>query len=141
MRRCGVPGLETGDGPGEIERGAESRCLEDGASAELPAGDPAWEAEVVADHRAGAGLSAERLGLEDQRVEALRGAVDGRPQPGRAGTDDRKVEHRRRDVDGDAERRGELSVAGIGESRGSHHLHQGLPALPPGPPRDRRSDR
>ena len=36
----GCPWLQIGDSPGEIELSAESRCLENGASAELPAGDP-----------------------------------------------------------------------------------------------------
>ena len=122
-----APGCEAGDAAGEVERGAEPRRLEHGPPAELAAGDAAREAEVVADHRARAGLPAERLALEHQRGQAFRGAVDGGAQPGRTGADDGQVEHRRLDVDGDAEGGGELAVGGIGEDRRAHHLDEGVP--------------
>ena len=67
-RRCGrtcgspsSPGVERGDLPAGEEPGAEPDRLVAGALGQPHAGDAAREAEVVADHRAGAGLAADRL--------------------------------------------------------------------------------
>src|SRR4029079_6398605 len=48
-------------------------------------------AEVVLDPRGGAGLAADGDAVEGDGEEALRGAVDGRRQACRAGTDDEEV--------------------------------------------------
>ncbi|MCW2831374.1 MAG: response regulator, partial [Aeromicrobium sp.] len=56
------------------------------------AGDAARKAEVVADHRARAGLAADRLRLEHDGAEALAGAVDRGGEAGRSRPDDRQVD-------------------------------------------------
>ncbi len=86
------PGLERGDLPAGEELHAEADRLVAGALGQPHAGDPAREAEVVADHRARAGLPADRLGLEHDRGEALAGAVHRGGEAGRAGADDRQVD-------------------------------------------------
>ena len=55
-----------------------------GALRELGAADAAREAEVVADQRARARLAADRLALDDERAQPLRGGVDGGGEAGRA---------------------------------------------------------
>ena len=54
------------------------------AARELVARHAGREAEVVLDPRRRAGLAAGRLALDDDRAQALRRAVDGRREPGRA---------------------------------------------------------
>jgi hypothetical protein len=49
-----------------------------------------WD-EVIADQRAGPGLTAERLPLDQDRVKPLRGSIHGGREPGRAGPHDRGV--------------------------------------------------
>src|SRR4051794_13212154 len=61
----------------EDELRSKKQGLLPGTKGEFTAADPTLEAEVVADHRAGSGLAADRLWLDDQRAEAFRGAVDG----------------------------------------------------------------
>ena len=94
MRLLGAPGVDRGDRPAGEEAGAEPDGLVAGSLGEPHAGDAAREAEVVADHRAGAGLAADSLGLQHDRGQSLGGAVDGGREPGRAGTDDRQVDDR-----------------------------------------------
>ena len=72
--------------------GAEAERLVAGALRQPHPGDAAGEAEVVADHRAGAGLAADRLGLQDDDREPFGGSVDRRRQPGRPAADDREVD-------------------------------------------------
>src|SRR5439155_7352852 len=59
---------------------------------QLAAAHAAVEAEVVADQRARAGLTADRGVLDRQRSKSLRGGVDGRGKAGRAGPDDHDIE-------------------------------------------------
>ena len=58
---------------------------------ELGAADPAREAEVVADERAGARLSSDRLALDDHGAQPLGRGVHRRREPGRTGADDREI--------------------------------------------------
>ena len=66
---------------------AELARLRDRAARQLDAADPGREAEVVLDPARGAGLAAQRRALDDERVEALRGAVDRGAEAGRAAAD------------------------------------------------------
>ncbi len=59
---------------------------------------PAWEAEVVADQRAGPGLSPDPALVDDERAQALGGAVDRRGQACRPGPHDDDVEVARVEV-------------------------------------------
>src|SRR3954451_19473744 len=67
-------------------RGRRSRAefpgLRDGAAGQVRARDASGKAEVVLDAPREAGLSTEDAALDDERVESLRRAVDGRAQPG-----------------------------------------------------------
>src|SRR6266568_3563095 len=58
---------------------------------ELRPGHAVGEAEVVLDPGALPGLAADRLALDQHRVQALGRAVDGRAQPGRSAADDDQV--------------------------------------------------
>jgi hypothetical protein len=49
------------------------------------------EAEVVADHRAGTGLTADRPRLEDQGVQTLGSTVDRRCETSRSGAEHNQV--------------------------------------------------
>jgi hypothetical protein len=60
---------------GEQEPGTEDPGLLEAPLAELGPAQPAREAQVVADQRAGPGLAADRGPLDDQRAQAFRGAV------------------------------------------------------------------
>src|SRR6185312_13906834 len=59
---------------------------------ELGAADPAGEPEVVADQRAGPGLPADRLLLDDQGGQALGRPVHRGREAGRTAADDEYVE-------------------------------------------------
>ena len=76
----------------EQERRTEDPCLLVRALRELGAAQPPRESEVVADPRARSRLPADRLALDDQRVQALRRRVDGGREPRRPGSDDHHVE-------------------------------------------------
>src|SRR5439155_3432220 len=93
---------------GAVRRGQarpELARLRDGAAGELRAADAAREAEVVLDPPRRARLAAERRALQDQGVEPLRGAVDGRAQPAWARADNEQVDLlARRELAPDAER-------------------------------------
>ena len=113
-----------------VLRPERPRLLE-GAVGEVGAADPAREAGVVADQRAGAGLAADRLLLDDQGGEPLRGGVDGRGEAGRPGAHDHDVVHvvgRRRPRQ--AEGVGDLEVGRVHQRRrrggeGEHDHRQG----------------
>ena len=76
------------------------------------AADPGREAEVVLDPPRGPGLAAEHGALDDQRVEALGGAVDGGAEAGRAAADDQQVDLLARlQLEPDPQRPRELAVA------------------------------
>ena len=85
VRLVALADLQRGDRPPGVEAGAEQQGLAAGALGELHARDAAREAEVVADHRGGAGLPADGLGLHDDRAQALAGPVDRGRQARRAG--------------------------------------------------------
>ncbi len=83
---------EAGGGPPGEEAGAEAQRLAAGALGQAHAGDAAREAEVVADHRAGAGLAPDGLGLETDRGEALARGVHAGREAGRPGAHDDEVD-------------------------------------------------
>ena len=87
---------QLGDLPAGEELRAEPDRLVAGALGQPHAGDAAREAQVVADHRAGAGLAADRLGLEHDDRQPFGRAVDRRRQAGRPGADDRTGRRPRR---------------------------------------------
>ena len=80
------------DLPAREEPGAEADGLRPRPLRQPHPGDAAGEPEVVADHRARAGLAADGLGLEHDRAEALAGRVDRGGQAGRPGADHRDVD-------------------------------------------------
>ncbi len=86
------PRLERDDRPAGEEAGAEADRLVAGALGQPHPGDAAGEAEVVADHGAGAGLAADRLALDGDGGEPLAGGVHAGGEPGRAGADDHQVD-------------------------------------------------
>ena len=63
-----------------------------GLLGQLGAADALGEARVVADHRAGPGLAADGLVLDDHGPQAFGGRVDRGGEPGRARADYRHVE-------------------------------------------------
>ena len=73
---------------------------------QVATGDACRETEVVLDPGALAGLAPDRLLLDDHGAQALRGAVDGRPEPGRPAPDDDEV------VEGERRRRRKSESAG-----------------------------
>ena len=87
---CASPASMRVIGARHQDLGSEPPRLLQRAARELVAGDARREAEVVLDPRRRAGLAAGRLALDDDRAEALRGAVDRRREPRRPGADDRR---------------------------------------------------
>ena len=83
--------VESLDRARDEDLGAEPARLLERASRELVPGDAGGEAEVVLDLRGGARLAAGRLPLDDDRAQALRGAVDRGRQSRRAAADDHRV--------------------------------------------------
>ena len=79
------------DRAGDEDLGAQSPRLVERLAREVVAGDAGREAEVVLDAGRGAGLAAGRLALDGDDPKSLRGAVDRRGEPGRAGPDDDDV--------------------------------------------------
>jgi hypothetical protein len=75
----------------EDEVRAEDGGLAERSHRELLAADSPREAEVVADHRGRAGLTARSLALDHDRLEALGRRGDRRGEPRRPRTDDREV--------------------------------------------------
>ncbi len=105
-------GLERRGAVGRRRAGAELARLGDRAAGQLGAADPRREAEVVLDPPRGAGLAAEHGALDDQRVEALRGAVDRGAEAGRPAADDEQVDLLALlELEPDPERPRELPVA------------------------------
>ena len=113
-----VAGLERLGAVGRRRAGAELARLGDRAAGQLGAADPGREAEVVLDPARGAGLAAEHGALDEQRVEALRGAVDGGAEAGRAAADDQQVDLLAlAQLEADPQRPRELAVARAGAAR------------------------
>ncbi len=88
--------------------GAEPPRLVGRAAREVRAAEAGGKAEVVLDPARLAGLTAGRLALDHDRLQALRGAVDGRGETGGAAADDDEVVVVLRRRAGDAEALGEL---------------------------------
>ena len=108
-----VEGRRRGD-VGELA--AEGPGLLVGPLGELGPRDPAGEAEVVADQRAGAGLAPDGAAFDDERAQPLGRGVDGGGQSRGPGAHDDDVERRVVvDVDDQAVRGGELGVGGVDE--------------------------
>ena len=112
---------DAGRRPAGEEAGAEPQRLPAGALRQAHAGDAAREAEVVADHRAGAGLAADGLGLEADGGQALARGVHAGGQPGRARADHDEVDDL---VD--------VDVVGSAVELVGQRPHVGAVAAPPG---------
>ena len=82
---------------------------------QLAARHPVRKAQVVLDPRALAGLAAGRGAFDEHRAQTLGGAVDGRGQAGGAAADDDQVVEVLRQRGGQAQRVGQLGVAGFDE--------------------------
>ena len=96
------------------ERGAEGPGLPPGLLRQPGAADALGEAGVVADHRAGPGLAADGLMLDDHGPQAFGGRADRGGEPGRARADHRHIEDLPgRDRCHDAEGVGDLGVGGV----------------------------
>ena len=86
---------------------------------------PRRKAEVVLDPARRAGLAAERGALDQERVEALGGAVDRGAQAGRAAADDEQVDRfARRELQTDAKRARDVAVGGIAELESTGQPHE-----------------
>ena len=83
--------VDAGDRAGDEDLGPEPVRLLERPLRELVPGDARREAEIVLDPRGRAGLSAGRLALDHDRLEALGRSVHGRGQPRGAGADDHGV--------------------------------------------------
>ena len=84
---------------------AELARLYHRAAGQLGAADAGRKAEVVLDPARLAGLATEAVAVDEQRVEALGGAVDGGAEPSRAGADNEQVDLlARRELAADSER-------------------------------------
>ncbi len=124
--------LQAGHLPRGEDLGAELRRLPPGPLGELPAGHAVGEAEVVLDAGALAGLAAGRRPLHQHRAQALRGAVHGRTEPGRAAADHHQVVEVGRRRGRQTHTGGQLGCLGFhqrGPVRRDHH-RQPLPVLP-----------
>ncbi len=75
----------------EKELRTEAVRLQEGPLGEFVAAEAGGEAEIVFDLRAGACLSAGRVGLDDQRAQALGGSIDACGESCRTGPDDDHV--------------------------------------------------
>ena len=100
----------------DVDAGAELLRLDDGSAGQLRAGDPRGEAQVVLDPGRGPRLAARRHRIQHDGGQALRGAVDGGGQPGRAGADDDQVagDRARARVE-QADAAGQLGVARVAQ--------------------------
>src|SRR5215207_7635729 len=74
---------------------AEASRLRHRPSCQISAAETGREAEVVLDPRAHPGLTARRLPFDEEGVQTLRGAVDGRGQAGRAAADNHQIVERK----------------------------------------------
>src|SRR5829696_9975844 len=70
---------------------AKASRLRHRPSCQIGAAETGREAEVVLDPRAHPGLTAWRLPFDEDGVQTLRGAVDGRGQPSRTAADDYQI--------------------------------------------------
>ena len=95
--------------------GAEEDGLIEGTSRQLGTADPAGEAEVVADHRAGAGLPAHRRGLDERCAQSLRLGIHRRREAGGSAADDDEVVDPGSRAGACPQRTGELDVRGVDE--------------------------
>ena len=109
---CRVRRVDPLDPAGDEDLGAEPARLLQRAPGELVAGDAVGEAEVVLDPRRRAGLAAGRLALDDDRAQALRGAVHGGREPGGPGADDDRVVLRVLGLRAELEQLGDAAVPG-----------------------------
>ena len=109
----------------EGELGAEDPRLLVGALGQPAAADAARKAEVVADQRARGRLPADPAVVDDQRPEALRGAVDRRREAGRPGADDDDVELAPLGVDRGAGGARQLQLGRVGENGAVREDDQG----------------
>ena len=76
---------------GDLRARAEEPRLLVGPLGELPAAEPAWKAEIVADQRARARLTTDPARVEDGRPQPFRGGVDRGSQPCGACADDDEI--------------------------------------------------
>ena len=94
---------------------------------QLAAGDAGGEAEVVLDPRRGAGLPAERDGVDRLGVEPFRGTVERGGQARRAAAHDHEVAHRGcGSARAEAEHRRDLRVGGVAQHHVAVDQHRGL---------------
>ena len=84
-------GLQPGGPPEEVNSAPNDPGLLEGPEGQVVAADAPREPRVVADERARARLAADRLALDDQGRQPLRGAVHGRCQASGTGADDHDV--------------------------------------------------
>ena len=84
-------GIDARDRPGHDDFGAEPPRLLQRPGRQLVPGHARWEAEVVLDPRRRTRLPAGRLPFDDDRVQSLRGPIDGGSKPRRAAADDHRV--------------------------------------------------
>ena len=98
---------------GGEELDAVALRLLDHAFSELGAADALREAGIVVDTLGGASLSPQRALLDDQGVDALTSAVDGRRQAGRTPADDDQVIERALRLEAKPQLLGQLIVAGL----------------------------
>ena len=90
----GFPGrgvLDVGDRAARVELCPEPQRLNAGALRQPHPRNAAREPQIVADHRTGSGLAADRLRLDDDGVQSLGRRVHRRRQPGRTCADDHHV--------------------------------------------------
>ena len=116
------------DRPGHEDLGAEPARLLQRSARQLVARHARREAEVVLDARGRAGLAAGRLALDDDRAQALRCAVDGRGQAGRAGAHDHRVVLRGGGLGAEAEQLGHPAQRAV--ARRSCRRRRESPASP-----------
>ncbi len=121
--------LERADLLDREQLGAEAARLVVRAAREVGAREPVGEAEVVLDPRGLAGLAAGRLALHEHGAQALRGAVHGGGEPGRAAADDDQVVEVELGVRRQAEAPGELERGRRLEHRAVAQEDDGQPVL------------
>ena len=123
-RAHGPPGLEADDVAGQHQLGAEPGHLGQGPVGEVGAAQAAWEAEVVLDRGALAGLPSRRLALDDDGAQTLRRGVHAGGQPGRSAADDADVVERPLGGGVQAERAGDLQRRGRPQGLAVRHQHE-----------------
>ena len=125
---------EADDGVAVDHLGAEQDRLLERPGGQLGAADPTRETEIVADHRAGAGLAAHRDRLDERGAQSLRLGVHRGGEPGRSTADDDDVvDHRRRDAVRGAERVGDVDVGRVDERSRRSAARSPVTGPPSGP--------